>query len=124
MARPPTQGGFPAWRQRPRRRNDEHDTLSGVEKLCVVSFTDTDGFRHSVAVVADSLYEAAARAVRSFADAGCPTQGTDLEIEVKGPAVTHTIKLNRVCAWVNGVAKSPKDKVLKERLKELLSTLP
>jgi hypothetical protein len=59
-----------------------------VEKLCVVSFTDTDGFRHSVAVIADSLYEAAARAVRSFADAGCPpTQGTDLEIEVKGPAV-------------------------------------
>jgi hypothetical protein len=96
-----------------------------VETLCVVSFTDSDGFRHSVSVVAESLYEAVALAARSFADAGCPpTQGTELDIEVKAPAVTHTIKLNRVCAWVNGVARSPKDKVLKDRLKELLSVLP
>jgi hypothetical protein len=96
-----------------------------VEKLCTVSFTDSDGFRHSVSVVAESLYEAAALAVRSFADAGCPpTQATDLEIEVKGPAVTHTIKLNRVCVWVKGVVKSPKDKMLKDRLKDLLSALP
>jgi hypothetical protein len=51
-------------------------------------------------------------------------QGTKLDIGCKAPAVTHTIKLNRVCAWVNGVARSPKDKVLKDRLKELLSALP
>jgi hypothetical protein len=96
-----------------------------VEKLCVVSFTGTDGFRHSVQVVAESLYEAAALAVRSFADAGCPpTHGTELDIEVKAPAVTHTIKLNRVVGWVNAVARSPKDKMLKDRLKELLSALP
>jgi hypothetical protein len=93
--------------------------------LCASRPKSDDAGRYSVAVVAESLYEAAARAVRSFADAGCPpTQGTDLEIEVKGPAVTHTIKLNRVFGWVNGVAKSSKDKVLKERLKELRSALP
>jgi hypothetical protein len=96
-----------------------------VEKLCVVSFTDSDGFRHSVSVVAESLYEAAALAARSFTDAEYPpTQGSELDIEVKSPAVTHTIKMNRVCAWVNGVAKSPKDKVLKDRLKGVLSALP
>jgi hypothetical protein len=96
-----------------------------VEKFCVVSFTDCDGFRHSVSVVAESLYEAAALAARSFADAGCPpTQGTELDIEVKTPTITHTIKLNRVCAWVNGVAKSPADKILKDRLKDLLSAVP
>jgi hypothetical protein len=79
-----------------------------VEKLCVVSFTDSHGFRHPVQVVAESTYEAAALAARSFTDAGCPpTEGTELHIEVKAPAVTHTIKLNRVCAWVNGVARSP-----------------
>jgi hypothetical protein len=65
------------------------------------------------------------RGAGRFTDAGCPpTQGTELDIEVKAPAVTHTIKLNRVRAWVNGVSKSPKDKVLKDRLKELLSVLP
>jgi hypothetical protein len=96
-----------------------------VEKLCVVSFKDSNGFRHAVEVVAESLYEAVALAARSFADGGCPpTSGTEMEIEVKAPAVTHTIRLNRVSAWVNGVSKSPKDKVLKERLKELLSVLP
>jgi hypothetical protein len=108
-----------------RRRQGEHDTLSSVEKLCVVSFTDSDGFRHSVSVVAESLYEAASLAARSLTDAGCPpTQGTELEIEVKAPAVTHTIKLNRVQAWVNGVARSPADKILKDRLKDLLSAVP
>jgi hypothetical protein len=96
-----------------------------VEKLCVVSFKDSEGFRHAVEVVAESLYEAVAIAARNFADAGWPpTSGTQMDIEVRAPAVTHTITLNRVSAWVNGVAKSPKDKVLKDRLKELLSVLP
>jgi hypothetical protein len=96
-----------------------------VAKTCLVSFKDADGFRHTVEVEAESLYEAAALAARSFVDAGYPpTSGSELEIEVKAPAVTHTTTLNRVSAWVHGVAKNPKDKVLKDRLKELLSALP
>lgn len=96
-----------------------------VEKLCVVSFKDSDGFRHSVEVVAESLYEAVALAARNFAEAGCPpTSRSEMDIEVKAPAVTHKITLNRVSAWVHGVAKSPKDKMLKDRLKEMLARLP
>jgi hypothetical protein len=96
-----------------------------VAKTCLVSFKDADGFRHTVEVDAESLYEAVALAARSFADAGYPpTSGSELDIEVKAPAVTHTITLNRVSAWVNGVAKSPKDKMLKDRLKGLMSALP
>ena len=92
---------------------------------CRVSLTDFEGVLHGVDVDAESLYEAVALAARSFTGAGCPpTQGTELDIEVKAPAVTHTIKLNRVCAWVNGVARSPADKILKDRLKELLSAIP
>lgn len=76
-------------------------------------------------VQAESLYEAAALAARSFADAGYPpTSGSELDVEVMAPAVTHKVTLNRVNAWVNGVAKSPQDKVLKDRLRELLSALP
>jgi hypothetical protein len=94
-------------------------------KACLVSYTDPDGFRHSVEVQADSLYEAVPLAAQSFANAGFPpTQGTMLDIEVKAPAVTHSVKLNRVQAWVNGVAKSPADKTLKDRLKDLLSAIP
>jgi hypothetical protein len=94
-------------------------------KVCQVSFTDSDGFRHTVEVQAASLYEAVAVAARSFTEAGFPpTRATMLDIEVKAPAVTHSVKLNQVQAWVNGVAKSPADKILKDRLKDLLSALP
>lgn len=96
----------------------------GVKK-CVVSFKDTDGFRHAVEVDAESLYEAAAVAAQSFAVHGFPpAPGTEVEIEVKAPAVTHTVTMKRVQAWVYSSAKSPKDKVLKERLKEMLAGLP
>jgi hypothetical protein len=99
--------------------------LISVAKTCLVSFKDADGFRHTVEIEAEGLYEAAAVAARSFADASFPPRsGSELEIEVKAPAVTHTITMNRVSAWVNGVAKSPKDKLLKDRLKEVLAVLP
>lgn len=95
-----------------------------MEKLCVVSFKDGDGFRHSVEVAAESLYEAAATAARRFADAGCPPlERTELEIKVRAPEVT-SITLQRVTAWVNGVARNPAEKLLKDRLKALLTHAP
>ena len=94
-------------------------------KVCTVSFTDPGGVRHTVEVQAENLYEAAALAARSYADAGFrPTQETVLEIEVKALAITHSVKLSRVAAWVNGIAKRPADKILKDRLKELLLAIP
>jgi hypothetical protein len=76
-------------------------------------------------VEGESLYEAVAVAARSFNDHGYPPGcASQIEIEVKAPAVTHTVTLNRVREWVNGGAKSPQERVLKERLKELLSGLP
>ncbi len=74
---------------------------------------------------AESLYEAAAMAAQSFATHGFPpAPGTEMEIEVKAPALTHTVTMKRVQAWVFSSAKSPKDRVLKERLKEMLAGLP
>ena len=96
----------------------------GVKK-CIVSFKDTEGFRHAVEVEGESLYEAVALAARSFNDHGCPPGcASQIDIEGKAPAVTHTVTLNRVRDWVNAGAKSPQERVLKERLKELLSALP
>ena len=86
---------------------------------------DAEGFRHSVELNAESLYEAVALAARSFNEHGCaPGQASQIEIEVTTPAVVYTVTLKRVRDWLDGAAKSPKDRVLKERLKELLSVLP
>ena len=96
----------------------ENTRLAAVA-LCVVSYVD-GGLRHSVEVQAESLYEAVVLAVRTFRSHDCdPGSGRELEVEVRS-AVTHTITLKKVQDWLNGGAKSPKEAVLKERLRSLL----
>jgi hypothetical protein len=52
--------------------------------ICVVSFLSPDGLRHQVRVEAESLYEAAALAIRTFRQHDCePGQVAELEVEVK-----------------------------------------
>lgn len=88
--------------------------------LFIVSFVDVSGIRHSVEVQADSLDEAAVLAVRTFRQHDCdPGELTDLQIEVRS-SVTHTIPLRRVKDWLRAGAKSPREAVMKERLRELL----
>ena len=90
-------------------------------RACIVSFTDPDGFRHSVEVQAESLYEAVVLATRAFKEHACePGLGSQLEVKIQSPAVTHTVSLHRVREWLNGACKSPNEKVTKARLKGLL----
>lgn len=87
---------------------------------CVVSYLDTEGLRHTVQVEAESLYEAAALAMRTFRQHDCePGQASRLEVEVRS-SVIHTITPNRVYDWLKGGAKSPKEAVMRERLRALL----
>ena len=87
---------------------------------CIVSYLDTSGIRHTVELEADSLYEAAAVALRTFKEHGCePGPLGKLEVEIRS-FVTHTLTVQRLHTWLNGGAKSPKEAVLKERLRELL----
>lgn len=65
--------------------------------------------------------EAAVLAVRIFREHDCePGALSKLEVEIKG-SVTHTVTLKRIHEWVSGGAKSPKEAVIKERLREMLS---
>lgn len=89
---------------------------------CVVSFVNTDGIRHTVEVEAESLFEAAAMTMRTFKQQNCePGLITKLEVEIRS-VVTHTITPKRVHQWLEGGAKSPKEAVMKERLRELLGS--
>lgn len=50
---------------------------------CVVSYLDTEGLRHTVEVEAESLYEAAVLAIRTFRQHNCePGLVSTLEVEV------------------------------------------
>ena len=94
----------------------------GNRKTCTVSFQDSDGVRHAVEVGAETLYEAAVLALKSFREHDCaPGPAAHLAIEVQSPSVTHTIVAHAIEDWLNGSAKSPKEAIEKRRLKELLS---
>jgi hypothetical protein len=97
----------------------ENATLRVVAS-CSVSFLDTEGLRHTVEVEAESLYEAAVLAIRIFRQHDCePGQSSRLEVEVKS-SVTHVLTPKKIQEWLNGGARTPKEAVMKERLRALL----
>jgi hypothetical protein len=63
--------------------------------LCIVSYVDTEGLRHTVEVEAESLYEAAALAVKTFKQHDCEPQGlNELEVEMR-TSITHTLTVKK-----------------------------
>jgi hypothetical protein len=80
--------------------------------------------RHSVEVVASSLYEAAVLALREFracsfseVSAG---KGTRLHVAVRPPAESHEITVGQVESWLQSSGKSPREHATKIRLAEFL----
>jgi len=87
---------------------------------CFVSYLDISGIRHQVEVEAESMYEAAALAVKTFKEHDCePGAMAQLDVEIR-TSITHTLTVKKLHDWINGGAKNPKDVVTKERLKELV----
>ena len=88
--------------------------------LCIVSFLDTEGLRHTVEVQAESLFEAAVLALRTFRHHDCvPGALSSIDVEIRS-SVTHTVTLKKIHSWLNGGARSPKEAVTKERLRNLM----
>jgi hypothetical protein len=94
-------------------------------QTCRVSFTDSEGIRHTVEVSASTLYEAAALAIGAFRRCGFATDllgsATRLTITVNTPATAHELPVGKIEAWLQSSGKSPSEQVLKERLKKLLA---
>jgi hypothetical protein len=87
---------------------------------CIVSYLDIDGLRHKVEVQATSVYEAAALAIAAFKKHNCqPGESSQLDVEVR-TSVTHTVTVKKLRQWVNGGARTPKEAIAKQRLRELL----
>ena len=101
------------------------DIRVGNSWICVVSFVDSGGIRHSIGLAAESLYEAAALAVSEFrrhnwVDDLEPGALTPLSISVKPPATTHEVSIKQLEKWTARTSKSPRETALKSRVIELL----
>ena len=77
---------------------------------CIVSFSDAEGLRHSVEVQAESLYEAAILALKTFREHHCvpgPVARLDVEVHTR---VTHSVTVAKIEAWLKGGACSPAER--------------
>jgi hypothetical protein len=94
----------------------------GNLRRCRVAFVDAAGVRHAAEVSAESLFEAAVLGIRAISEewAEEPGLATKIEVEVTAPAVTHEITFKHLRDWLNGTCRSPKDRIVKDRLKSLL----
>src|SRR5438067_11701628 len=88
---------------------------------CIVSFVDLDGIRHSVEVEAEGLYEASVLGLCAFHKHDLEPGGlTRLEVKVLS-SVTHTLPVSTVREWLQRGVRTPKEAVLKERPRALLT---
>ena len=66
------------------------------------------------------MYEAAAVALESFHAHDCsPGRGGELEVQVRS-TVTHTLSVKKLEDWANLGGTSPRDAILKRRIKAAL----
>jgi hypothetical protein len=96
-----------------------------VGTRCRVSYLDSKNIEHAVDVTAESLFEAAAVAMRAFREGALveelPVPNTELRIAVFPLPVEHRVRLQRVEQWAQtGTVKSPVDMLRRERVRELL----
>jgi len=129
MASPPPKiesGGEGRCRGAVRRSEQNTNVILSVFvplRSCTVSVTGPSGVRHSVEVMGESLYEAAAVGLNALKRDGWVeviAPGTTLQVQVREPATTHEISVAQLRRWCDGIAVSPDETLKKRRLKELL----
>ena len=92
---------------------------------CRVSFTDSSGIMHAADVSAESLYEAVALALRDLRASGLipvlPGPATPISVRVLATTeAEHSIRFSQFESWLGGTARSPKEKLTKERLRAMV----
>jgi hypothetical protein len=95
-----------------------------VFSRCRVSYTDDEGC-HSVAVTAETLFEAVAGAVTAFREAKTirkwPGPETEFRVQVLRDPVEHTIRLKKIQQWSQQSTKGgPAEILRRERVRKML----
>jgi hypothetical protein len=93
-------------------------------KACTVIVHDLNDTAHALDVTAESLYEAIAQALatlRGHEWVGDIGRGlTTVEVKVRHPEITHTVKIQDFENWLNRNRRTPAEIVLKSRLRQML----
>lgn len=88
---------------------------------CAVSFRDTTGIVHTVTLSASSAFEAAAKALELFSGAECTKSLPEsTPLEVTTAEKKHLVTREAMLKWASRNAKSPREMILKERIKAVL----
>ena len=92
-------------------------------RSCVVSFSDSRRVKHSVAVTAELLFQAAPLGLsllRAHEWVEQPGPATRLEIQIGQPIVTHEVSVQRLQRWSESTAVTPAERLRKNRVREIL----
>jgi len=91
-------------------------------KACTVVVNDINDVAHSIEVSAETLYEAVAQALSVLRPHEWVGElgPTTVSVRVRPPDVIHTVKIKDFEYWLKQGGKSPADKILKARLKQML----
>jgi len=92
-------------------------------RICTVSCEDSDGHQHSLAVTAETLYEAVAQALAAFKSnewVGQIGRGHTITVRVQQPAIEHHVRILDFEKWLGTNGKSPAEMRLKVRLRSIL----
>jgi hypothetical protein len=92
-------------------------------RVCTVSFKSPTGITHGVDVEAETLYEAAGLGLARLKKDGWIEglgPGSRLEIHVREPSTLHTLSVQQLNRWIDGVTTSPAEVLRRARVKQLL----
>ena len=86
---------------------------------------DPQSVEHTIQVSAQTLYEAAAQALRIFReDDWCEDlsqSAGSLVVKISQPAVEHRVRIKDFTNWLDSAGKSPVEMALKNRLRDVLA---
>ena len=93
-------------------------------RKCVVTFRDPEGVDHAVVLNAESIYEAAAVALRQFRRADWSREAAldlgTLRIEVWDQPTLYRLEVGKLEAWLRRSGGSPREVFLRNKLNELI----
>jgi hypothetical protein len=94
-------------------------------RACTVSFKSATGVTHAVDVEAETLYEAAGLGLARLKKDGWVEglgPGSRLDILVREPSTRHSLSVQQLHRWIDGVTTSPAETLRRARVKRLLGS--
>src|SRR5580704_4861067 len=93
----------------------------GNTRKCVVTFRDAEGVEHAAEITAESLYEAAALALRQFRRAEWSREASfdagTLSVEVCEPSTFYRVKVADLEQWLARPGGKPREIVLRQKIR-------